>query len=223
MKVLIIEDDKDIASLIEEKLSKEKFCVKLLEDLALLKEEIEFGDYDVVLLDIMLGKENGLRICKEIRSLKKDIIIVFISAISDFEIKEKGFEDCYADDYIVKPFSIDELLLRLRAIARRRLGSFSNIFEIKKDLKYDISKKCLIINGKEIELSKKLACLLEVLIFNGGALVSYEKLMNSCWDLAETPTYEAIRTHIKTIRKLLGEEFKDVIKNVSGIGYKLDI
>lgn len=221
MKVLVVEDDKDLASILCQKLKDNGFICDAVSDAFDALLYIKSESFDIICLDIMLGKDNGINLCNEIRNLNKEASIIFISAISDLSTKTKGFEECLADDYLTKPFSADELILRIKAVIRRKYNIKDNIVKIRDNILYDMDRKVLIVDGEEKELTKKLACILETLIFKAGKLVSYETLMQNCWDMSETPSQDSIRTHLKLLRKLLKEENKNIIRNIPGLGYRL--
>lgn len=221
MKVLIVEDDKVLSDLLCKKLKENDFlceyALTVQDAILYLKSE----QYDVVCLDIMLGKDSGIDLCNEVRQLNKEASIIFISAISDLSTKTKGFEECLADDYLTKPFSVEELILRIKAVIRRKHNIKDSLVKLRENVLYDMDRKILIVDGEERELTKKLACILETLILRVGKLVSYETLMQNCWDMAEAPSQDSIRTHLKLLRKLLKEENKNIIRNVPGLGYRL--
>jgi DNA-binding response OmpR family regulator len=221
MKVLVVEDDETLLELICTKLKENGFLCEGAENAQDALLYLKAEEFDVICLDIMLGKDSGINLCKDIRDLNKESSIVFISAIADLSTKTKGFEDCLADDYLTKPFSIEELILRIKAVVRRKHNIKDNIVKLRENVLYDMDKKVLIVDGEEKELTKKLACIIETLILKAGKLVSYETLMQNCWDMAEAPSQDSIRTHLKLLRKLLKEENKDIIRNVPGLGYRL--
>jgi two-component system copper resistance phosphate regulon response regulator CusR len=166
----------------------------------------------------MLPKIDGFQVCKILREKGINIPVLMLTAKDTTKDKVKGL-DIGADDYLAKPFEIEELLARVRALIRRNSASKTDIYKIG-NYTFNLSAKTAEKNGKKIELSQKLFCILEQLLRNRGKVVSYESLMNKCWDINDYPTKETVRAHIKLLRKAL--EDKDLIQNVSGIGYKIE-
>ncbi|EDP73714.1 response regulator transcription factor, partial [Hydrogenivirga sp. 128-5-R1-1] len=179
---------------------------------------IENYDYNIIILDIMLPKIDGFRLCEIIRKKNIQTPILMLTAKSATQDKVKGL-NIGADDYLSKPFDMEELIARVKALIRRSSTNKSNVLKIN-NYTFDIENRIVYKNGKKIELTPKLFCILQQLLINRGKIVSYDALMNRCWDITDYPTKETVRANIKLLRKLL--EDKDLIKNIPGVGYKIE-
>jgi len=218
MKVLLVEDNADLNNTIKEILQLNGYIV----DSAFNGEEAldycSISDYDVIILDIMLPKIDGFKVCETIRNQGNQTPILMLTAKDSTKDKVKGL-DLGADDYLPKPFDIEELLARIRALVRRTSSSKSDIYKIGEYI-FDLSKREVLKNGKKIDITPKLFCILEQLLRNKGKVVTYDALMNKCWEITDYPTKETVRANIKLLRKTLGD--KDLIQNVAGVGYKIE-
>lgn len=218
MKILIIEDNVELQHTLKEIFELDNYIVETASDGEEGIQLAKLTEPDVILLDIMLPKIDGFQVCKILREKGINTPILMLTAKDTTKDKVKGL-DIGADDYLPKPFDIDELLARVRALIRRNSAQKTDIYKIG-DYTFDLSAKKVEKNGKPIELSQKLFCILEQLLRNRGKVVSYETLMNKCWDINDYPTKETVRAHIKLLRKALND--KDLIQNVSGMGYKIE-
>ncbi len=216
-KILIIEDDKDIAHLIKLYLSKEGYtCLhnptgeNVLNDIA--KDSI-----DLVILDIMLPSSDGIEIAKNIRK-EFSVPIIFLTAKQEEEDKIEGFK-VGGDDYITKPFSPRELVERVNAIFRRIDDRYRELENGKFSL--DLDKKVVKINSKEINLAHKEFKLLSILILNPNRVFSREQLIERLYvDSGEEVFDRAIDVLISRLRKEILDEEGEIIKTVRGLGYK---
>jgi two-component system phosphate regulon response regulator PhoB len=220
-KILIVEDDKHISKLVKYNLEKAGFeCTVTITG----EEALEILDRDpinLIILDIMLPKMDGFETCKIIKQKKigASIPIIMLTAKSEEMDRVVGFE-LGADDYVVKPFSPRELVLRVKAILKR-----GEIKEIDKDiltvdkLKVDIPRHKITVDKKEIELTQMEFKLLTILMRRIGRVQSRDQLLNDVWDIASDVTTRTIDTHIKRLRQKLGKMGK-LIETVRGIGYR---
>ncbi|MFH1062186.1 MAG: response regulator transcription factor [Candidatus Omnitrophota bacterium] len=220
-KILVVEDDKHISKLVKYNLEKAGFdctlCITGEEGLA----DLAHQPADLVILDIMLPKIDGLETCRQIRQDKKlaHIPIVMLTAKSEEVDKIVGFE-LGADDYVVKPFSPRELILRVKAILKRRKTAEveSEILSLGK-ITIDISRHEVKIDKAAISLTQIEFKLLVTLLKRSGRVQSRDKLLEDVWDMASDVTTRTIDTHIKRLREKLGKSGK-LIETVRGIGYK---
>lgn len=220
-KILIVEDDKHISKLVKYNLEKAGFeCTVTITG----EEALEILDRDpinLIILDIMLPKMDGFETCKIIKQDKRGapIPIIMLTAKGEEVDRVVGFE-LGADDYVVKPFSPRELVLRVKAILKRGV-----IKEIDKDiltadkLKVDIPRHKITIDKREVELTQMEFKLLTILMQRTGRVQSREQLLNDVWDIASDVTTRTIDTHIKRLRQKLGKMGK-LIETVRGIGYR---
>ncbi len=218
MKVLIVEDNYELNKTLKEILELNGYLVESAYDGEEALDYILSGDYDIIILDILLPKVDGYDVCKIIRDKGIKTPVLMLTAKGTIQDKVKGL-DIGADDYLVKPFDIEELLARIRALIRRNSTEKSDIVRID-NIEIDFTNREVRKNGKKLIVPPKLFCILEQLVRNRGKVVSYETLMNKCWDINDYPTKENVRANIKLLRKLLGN--KDIIHNVLGVGYKID-
>ena len=218
MKALIVEDNKDLNYTLTEILQINNFLTDSAFDGEEALDYIENYDYNIIILDIMLPKIDGFRLCEIIRKKNIQTPILMLTAKSATQDKVKGL-NIGADDYLSKPFDMEELIARVKALIRRSSTNKSNVLKIN-NYTFDIENRIVYKNGKKIELTPKLFCILQQLLINRGKIVSYDALMNRCWDITDYPTKETVRANIKLLRKLL--EDKDLIKNIPGVGYKIE-
>jgi len=223
-EILIIEDDKNIAELISYTFEKENFkCTNIYdgqEALNILNKNKK--SYHLIILDIMLPKINGLEICKTIKTNKtiSEIPIIMLTAKGEEIDRILGFE-LGADDYIVKPFSPRELLLRVKAILKR-IDSSSKKQDIlikTNNINIDISRHQVSIKNKQIKLTSMEFNLLVLLIQRKGRVQSRERLLNDVWEKSSSLNTRTIDTHIKRLRKKLGNQ-GFLIETIRNIGYK---
>ena len=183
-------------------------------------EYLEYGAYDLIVLDIMLPKVNGYEVVKKLRENKNETAVLMLTARDSIDDKIKGL-DLGADDYLIKPFDFGELLARIRALVRRKYGNTSNTMEID-DLCIDIAKKTVVRGGKNIELTGKEYEVLEYLIQNKGHVLSRDKIRDSVWDYGYEGESNIIDVLIKNIRKKIDiGNSKPLIHTKRGLGYVL--
>ncbi|MBK3331725.1 response regulator transcription factor [Persephonella atlantica] len=218
MKILVVEDNEELNNTLKEILELNGYYVDAVFDGEEALEHMKMYDYDAVILDIMLPKIDGFRVCQIVRERNDDTPILMLTAKDTTQDKVKGL-DIGADDYLVKPFEIEELLARVRALIRRVSTEKTNVVKIK-DITIDLDKREVYRDGKSLIITPKLFCILEQLIRNRGKVVTYESLMNKCWDITDYPSRETVRANIKLLRKILQD--RDIIQNVSGVGYKIE-
>ncbi|RUM60354.1 MAG: DNA-binding response regulator [Persephonella sp.] len=218
MKILIVEDNVELNKTLKEILELNGYLVESAYDGEEALDFILTGDYDLIILDILLPKLDGYEVCKIVRDKGIKTPILMLTAKGTIQDKVKGL-DIGADDYLVKPFEVEELLARIRALIRRNSTEKSDVVKID-DIEIDFTNREVRKDGKKLIVPPKLFCILEQLVRNRGKVVSYETLMNKCWDINDYPTKENVRANIKLLRKLLGN--KDIIHNVLGVGYKID-
>ena len=223
-KILIIEDDIDIAVMVKEYLSKDGYKVYIasdgMEGLRVLKEE----KVSLVLLDVMMPKLDGYETLTRIRKFS-NIPIIMVTAKGQQLDKVKGFKNG-CDDYIVKPFDLVELSLRISAILRRsmmkNINGISKI--VYKDLIIDKEAFEILKNGNEIKLTKKEFEILKLLMENQGKVYTSENIYNIVWNEEYLCNDNSVITHIRNLREKIGDKVKDsiYIKTIWGVGYKVE-
>lgn len=220
MRILVVEDEKDLNNIITKHLKKNNFSVDSVFNGEEALEYLDYGTYDLIVLDIMLPKVNGYEVIKKLRENKNETAVLMLTARDSIEDKIKGL-DLGADDYLIKPFDFGELLARIRALVRRKYGNTSNTMEID-DLCIDIAKKTVVRGGKNIELTGKEYEVLEYLIQNKGHVLSRDKIRDSVWDYGYEGESNIIDVIIKNIRKKIDiGNSKQLIHTKRGLGYVL--
>ncbi|HET8855109.1 MAG TPA: response regulator transcription factor [Salinimicrobium sp.] len=222
MKILIIEDEKEMLQNMQDTLEKENFLVETVNSYSQALKKIGVYDYDCILLDISLPDGNGLDILKELKDKGNSDGVIIVSAKDSLDDRLQGL-NLGADDYLPKPFHMAELNARVKAILRRRRFQGANILEIA-NLKIDMDKHLVIINGEISGLNRKEFDILTYLATNKDRLVSKTALAEHVWGdhIDQADNFEFIYSQIKNLRKkLTGSGAEIEIKAIYGIGYKL--
>ena len=220
MKILLVEDDDGAALVLKNTLTTQHYLVDLAMDGLTGLSLAEAFAYDIVLLDVMLPKLDGLEFCRQLRQSRKDTPILLMTALDSSTSKVIGL-DAGADDYLVKPFDINELLARIRALVRRG-STVSSVIEVG-NLKLDFSSCRVSYNGQLLHLTAKEYALLELLLRNSHRIFSQRLLLDYLWlSDEEIPSENTVRAHIKTLRRKLKQAGADgLIETVYGLGYRL--
>lgn len=218
MKILVVEDEKDLNSVISRHLKKNNFSVDSVFNGEDALDYLSYENYDLVILDIMMPKISGYQVIKELRTKKNDTPVLMLTAKDSIDDKVKGL-DSGADDYLVKPFDFNELLARIRAIVRRKYGNISNQIVIE-DLILDLAKKTVTRNNINIDLTAKEYEILEYLMQNKGHILSREQIREHVWDFDYDGESNIIDVLIKNIRKKIDiDSSKQLISTKRGLGY----
>jgi DNA-binding response OmpR family regulator len=221
MKVLIVEDDERIAEPLKEELEHQHNLVRLAFDGEVgLKLALE-DNYDLILLDVMLPKLSGIEVCQQLRSAGCKSAVLMLTALDKTANKIIGL-DAGADDYLVKPFEVDELLARIRAVMRRNLGAIDPLFEFG-DVVLDPTACEVRSKGRLISLTPTEYRLLANFLKHPGKIFSKEDLIARLWLPDEHPTESVVKAHIKGLRNKLhaADAPRDMVETVYGFGYRL--
>lgn len=221
-KILIIEDNKDINLMLAEFLESEGFEITSVFDGAKGMQEAKEKEYDLVLLDIMLPYKSGERILVEIRK-KSSIPIIIISSKNLVETKINLLK-LGADDYVTKPFDLGEVAARVTTNLRRFDNEKKKNTVLKyKDMELDVSKKRVILNGQELELTAKEYCIIELLMQNPGKVFSKINIYESIWEEEYLGDDNAVKTHMSNLRNKLknSNPCEEYVETVWGLGYRL--
>ncbi|MBX9721293.1 MAG: response regulator transcription factor [Candidatus Obscuribacterales bacterium] len=221
-KILLVEDEHDLAQLMCGWLQREHHLVETFENGIDAYGTIQVNKYDVIILDILLPGMNGLEICRQYRKSRGMTPILMVTAKNTVEDKEAGL-DAGADDYITKPFALKELAARVRALLRRGQSLPSNQLHIR-DIVIDPVDYTVSKSGQQIHLLPQEFRLLEFLARHPNQVFSAEELLASVWESDTPAMLDTVRGHIKRIRRKLdtpGEQ--SIITNVYGVGYKLEL
>lgn len=221
MRLLIIEDERKIARVIAEALKRETYAVDAVHD---GEEGFNLADsqpYDLLIVDRMLPGMEGAEIVKKLRKNGKNMPILFLTALGTTEDKAFGL-DAGADDYLVKPFAIDELLARVRALLRRPPIQRPDVLKIA-DLTIDKQQQTVMRAGKTIDLTSKEYALLEYLMQHPNQILSKETLIDHVWDFDADILPNNVEAYIKNLRQKIDKPFKkQLIKTVRGFGYRIE-
>ncbi|OGF22788.1 DNA-binding response regulator [Candidatus Falkowbacteria bacterium RBG_13_39_14] len=221
MRVLLIEDDKTIVKFLKSNLEAECFTVDAVEDGARGSFLALTNEYDLIILDYVLPKMDGRKICSAIRGDGRDVPIIVLTVKTELETKVDAL-NLGADDYITKPFSFDELLARIRAVMRRPKKIEGEILQLG-DLSLDIRSHKAKCCSKDIYLTRKEFAFLEYFMRNRGIVVSRGMIMEHVWDMNADPFSNTIESHVLNLRKKLESGCsRRFIHTVPGRGYKFE-
>jgi DNA-binding response OmpR family regulator len=220
-KVLIIEDESDLAGPIQDWLTRENYTVEVVNEGNEALSRLKLFKYDVIVLDLMLPGIGGMEICQRYRSTGGNPPILMLTAKSSVEDKEAGL-DAGADDYLTKPFHLKELSARLRAMLRRPAPATGKVLKLG-NLSLDPTQGRATKDGQEIHLVPKEFSLLEFLMRHPNQVFSAEALLDRVWASDTLASPDTVRTHIKTLRRKIDTEGQPSwISTVHGLGYRID-
>ncbi len=220
MRILVVEDEKRLAEVIKKGLVEEGYSVDVAYDGAEGQYMAESASYDLVILDIMLPKKDGVTVCQELRIRGINIPILMLTAKDSVEDRVKGL-DSGADDYLVKPFAFSELVARVRALLRREALSKASKLQVG-DLVMDTLTREVWRGDKKIELTTKEYALLEYFMRHPNMVVTRTMLMEKVWDYDFEGLSNVIDVYIRRLRLKLDEEgAESIIETVRGAGYRL--
>lgn len=220
MKILIIEDEKILNDTISKSLKKAGYEVEPAFDGLNAMEMVEIESYDLIVLDLNLPNMDGMEILKSLRKYDKETKVLILSARSQIKDKVQGL-DAGANDFLQKPFHLDELKARVRSLTRRNF--IQNQTNLTFDrIKFDSKKRLTFVDEKELKLTRKESGVLEYLLLNQGRPISQEELIDHVWDSSVNLLSNSIRVHISALRKKLKTKLGyDPIENRIGVGYLL--
>ena len=223
VNILVIEDEPDIRRNLEYNLGREGFKASSVGSLDEANEKLKSKKFDLILLDLMLPDGSGLDLCKKIKSnLKTEATPIIILTAKDDEVdKVVGFE-LGADDYVTKPFSVRELILRVKAILKRSDTKTKEVVEVERqfgDLKIDVDSHEVHVDSQLIELTALEFRLLKELVDKRGRVQSRDQLLSEVWGYNAEVTTRTVDTHIKRLREKLGSMGK-YVQTIRGVGYK---
>jgi DNA-binding response OmpR family regulator len=218
MRILLIEDDPKLAASVAKNLRAERYAVDIGPDGLRGEEMAKVNEYDVILLDVLLPKQDGWVTCQHIRQSKVLTPILMLTALDDVEDKIRGLDNG-ADDYLVKPFHFGELLARIRSLVRRRTEVRTTIIE-QFGLKLDVTVHKAWREGREISLTAKEYALLELFMMNSGKIISRETISEHLWDMNFEPRSNVIESFVRFLRQKVDKGFKtSLIHTMRGAGY----
>jgi len=217
MQILLVEDDHKLALALQQALQKQNYTVNVVGTGEAALHVINVNSPDIVILDLGLPDIDGISVLKRARKKHKDLPILLLTARSQLDDMITGL-DSGADDYLAKPFEMNELFARLRVLERRLSTAKCSEITIG-DVTLDITKNCVFVNGDDLELSRREYMLLTSLMENAGRVQTRNTLEARLYSWGEEVASNALEVHIHHLRKKLGSDF---IKTVRGVGYKVN-
>lgn len=216
-KLLLLEDDVNLNDTINEFLEENGFEVQSVYDGEEANEKIYESRYDLFLLDVNVPGISGFELLKNLRQNGDKTPAIYLTSLNSVDDLSIGYESG-CDDYIRKPFALQELLLRIQTILKREFfHEKSNTIEIDSHLLYDVGSNELQKDGQSVRLQNKEAILLKLFLQRRGEIISHETILDTLWGYDEVSSDDALRTYIKNLRKIIGKEY---IISVKKLGYK---
>ncbi len=223
MRILIVEDEVRLAEALVQIFMKEKYSADACYDGVSGLDNALTGIYDVIVLDIMLPKMNGLEVLRTLRANKIKTPVILLTAKDEVSDKVTGL-DIGADDYLTKPFYTEELLARIRSLGRRNSDVICDNILSFDDISLNISTYELMCGERSVKLGLKEFNIMELLIKNGARILSKETLIEKIWGYESDAEYNNVEVYISFLRKKLSHiKSKVIIKTVRGVGYCLEV
>ncbi len=223
MKILLVEDDKKVASFIKRGLTESNIEVDWLPSGLQVNKMLSTNDYQLVILDILLPQSNGIEICRQIRSFDKKTPILMLTALGTIDDKVNGLE-AGADDYLVKPFELRELMARLNALTRRNQPEEKNQKLELANLSMDLYSKIVTRNKEDIQLTAREFNLLKFLLQNQGRVISRSEIENRIWGNNLDIESNVVDVYINFLRKKIDKNFEPkLIHTLIGMGYVVKV
>ena len=217
MRVLVVEDEPDLLRVLSQALREDGYAVDEAADGKTALYKATTWDYDAILLDVMLPGMDGLIVLKEVRKTRR-IPVLLLTARDAIQDRIRGL-DAGADDYVVKPFNLGEVLARVRAVIRRASGKADSTIDLGAGIVIDTAKKTVASGGQAIVLTAREYAILELLSLRRGEVVTKTQIYDHIFDEHEDTASNLVEVHVSNLRKKLG---KDVIETRRGLGYLID-
>ena len=217
MRVLVVEDEPDLLRVLSQALREDGYAVDEAADGKTALYKATTWDYDAVLLDVMLPGMDGTIVLKELRKTRR-IPVLLLTARDAIQDRIRGL-DAGADDYVVKPFNLGEVLARVRAVIRRASGKADSTIDLGSGVIIDTAKKTVSSSGQNIVLTAREYAILELLALRRGEVVTKTQIYDHIFDEHEDTASNLVEVHVSNLRKKLG---KDVIETRRGLGYVID-
>ena len=218
MRLLIIEDNQRLCQAVAESLRGQGFAVDTAASAAEGLRAWKAADYDAAILDLMLPDGSGLNALKEMRDRGNMAPVLILTALGTIEDRVRGL-DCGADDYLVKPFAMQELIARLRALLRRPGAALGRTLTLG-SVRLDTSARVVTVAGAQLDLTRSELIVLEALLRNQGRVVSKERLAECLYDFEQERSTNSVETHIHRLRRKLAAAGADVsVRTLRGLGY----
>ena len=218
--ILVVDDDNRIRDLLKEYLRENNFIVSTSENAENAKIKLSYFKFDLVVLDVMMPGQDGYELTKEIKK-NTSIPIILLTAKDEVQSRIKGLE-LGADDYVTKPFSVRELILRIKAVLKRGDAPKADLVEVERqfgDLTIDVDSHEVFVNDEQVTLTALEFRLLRQLVDRRGRVQSRDQLLSDVWGYSSDVTTRTVDTHIKRLREKLGPMGK-YVQTIRGVGYK---
>jgi DNA-binding response OmpR family regulator len=219
MKVLVVEDEAKIRSFIKKGLEAEGFVTEVLGNGTDALIQASLAPYDAIVLDIMVPGKDGISVLKDLRAKGVNTPVILVTARNAVEDRIQGL-NVGADDYLPKPFHIDELVARLRALFRRTQGGNMNLMQVA-DLSINLATRDVQRNGRPIELTPREFNLLELLMRSPGRVYTRMQILESVWNYDFDPNTNLVDVTIQRLRKKVDADSPALIETVRGVGYRM--
>lgn len=220
MRLLVIEDDPTIAGFVRQGLSELGYAVEVVEDGKLGEAQAASGEYDLLILDVMLPGQSGIEVCRRLRQRGVATPILMLTALSSTGNKVEGLQSG-ADDYLVKPFEFEELAARIQALLRRGQVGEGSVLRFE-DLELDLLKRRVVRSGQKIHLTSKEFALLEYFLRRPNRVLTRTNIGQQVWDMNFEYSGNVIEVYVSTLRRKIDKGFdKPLIHTVIGAGYML--
>lgn len=217
MRVLVVEDEPDLLRVLCQALREDGYAVDEAADGKTALYKATTWDYDAMLLDVMLPGMDGLIVLKEIRKSRR-LPVLLLTARDAIQDRIRGL-DAGADDYVVKPFNLGEVLARVRAVIRRASGKADSTIDLGSEVIIDTAKKQVFVSGVSVILTAREYAILELLALRRGDVVTKSQIYDHIFDEHEDTASNLVEVHVSNLRKKLG---RDVIETRRGLGYVID-
>ncbi len=222
MRILVVEDERDLNRVISKRLESEGYSVDRCFDGEEALDFIDVGEFDAIIMDIMMPRINGIEVLKQMRSRNNSTPVLLLTARDGIGDRVNGL-DAGADDYLIKPFAFEELLARIRVMTRKASGNSTNVFSAA-DLTMDLNSHTVVRGDVNINLSAKEFEILEYLLRNKGIVLSREKIESHVWDFDYSGGTNVVDVYIRYLRKKIDDNFEPkLIHTVRGCGYVLRV
>ncbi len=222
MRILVVEDERDLNRVISKRLENEGYSVDRCFDGEEALDFISAGEFDAIVMDIMMPRLSGTDVLRHIRSKGISTPVLLLTARDGIDDRVNGL-DAGADDYLVKPFAFEELLARIRVMTRKVSGNPTNIFSAA-DLTMDLNSHTVVRGNTSISLSAKEFEILEYLLRNKGIVLSREKIESHVWNFDYSGGTNVVDVYIRYLRKKIDDDFEPkLIHTVRGCGYVLRV
>ncbi len=220
MRILIVEDNVKLAGYMKQMLEENSYSVDTCGDGKTGERLARSDSYDLLILDVMLPERDGVEVCKNLRNDDVNLPIIMITAKGEIDDRVEGL-DSGADDYLVKPFDMKELIARTRALLRRPQTVLNDVLTVQ-DLVIDSSKHKVTKNGDTLSLTLKEYAILEYFMRNADTIITREQLLEHCWDFAYSAFSNITDVYVRQLRKKLQDTNEKYIQTVRGVGYKFN-